>query len=223
MVQVNCEMSAYSTGKKGGRLSFALNSENARKIETVLANFRDKPILLTVEIDAAERRAQLGRITDEQRKKVYALLGYIGQHFGEEVEAVKAHTKQTFCIKQETEPFSLSDCSRELARQYIDFLVEFCLENGVPMPEHPTTYISELGYYQIACIKNKVCCVCGKPGEVHHYDALGMGADRKTYDDSGNRKMCLCRVHHREIHSTRETKEEFCARYHVEPVVYAEG
>ena len=117
----------------------------------------------------------------------------------------------------------MSDCSRELARQYIDFLVEFCLENGVPMPEHPTTYISDLGYYQIACIKNKVCCVCGKPGEVHHYDALGMGADRKTYDDSGNRKMCLCRVHHSEIHSTRETKEEFCARYHVEPVVYAEG
>ena len=96
---------AYSTGKKGGRLSFALNSENARKIEAVLANFRDKPILLTVEIDAAERRAQLGRITDEQRKKVYALLGYIGQHFGEEVEAVKAHTKQTFCINRKQSRF----------------------------------------------------------------------------------------------------------------------
>lgn len=223
MVQVNCEMSAYSTGKKGGRLSFALNSENARKIETVLANFRDKPIILTVEIDAAERKAQLGRITDEQRKKVYAVLGYIGQHYGEEVAAVKAHTKQTFCVKQETGPFSLSDCSRELATQYIDFLVEFCLENGVPMLEHPTTYISDLGRYQIACIKNKVCCICGKPGEVHHYDALGMGADRKTYDDSGNRKMCLCRVHYSEIHSTKETKEEFCERYHVEPVIYAEG
>ena len=65
----------------------------------------------------------------------------------------------------------------------------------------------------IACIKHRKCCLCGREGEIHHVDAIGMGNDRRKYDDSGSRIMCLCRTHHTEYHKIG--REDFEKKYKV--------
>jgi hypothetical protein len=51
-------------------------------------------------------------------------------------------------------------------------------------------------------------------------DAIGMGRDRKTYDDSGHKKISLCRVCHSEAHTIGW--ETFSNKYVVVGVVFNE-
>ena len=76
---------------------------------------------------------------------------------------------------------------------------------------------ADIGKYLYFCIKHKKCCVCGKDGEIHHVDAIGMGNDRRYIDDSGYRKMCLCRTHHTIAH--QRGMEAFTAMYKVYGIV----
>lgn len=219
MVEIKCDISGYTAGKRGGKITFTLNAEQAKKLETVYANFRDKPILLQIGIDVPERLKQLGQITDDQRKKIYALLKDIGNSFGEEEQNCKENMKQVYCTTREREMFSLSNCSKEEATDFIEFLVGFCLEYGVQLEVNPGEYMTDLQKYQLMCITNKVCCICGKPGEIHHYDAIGLSHRRGNPEDEATlRKMCLCREHHTEAHNY-SSKEDFCRDYHVEPVL----
>ena len=61
------------------------------------------------------------------------------------------------------------------------------------------------------------CAVCGKDGEIHHVDTIGMGRDRRTVDDSSYRKICLCRTHHTIAH--QRGMQAFEQMYHVYGIV----
>ena len=78
--------------------------------------------------------------------------------------------------------------------------MNFAIENGIPLSDLGTNRTDDIGKYLYFCIKHKKCCICGKPGEIHHVDAIGMGNDRRKVDDSNHRKMCLCRMHHTIAH-----------------------
>lgn len=78
--------------------------------------------------------------------------------------------------------------------------LEYALESGIPLTDLAIERTDDIGKYLYFCIMKKKCCVCGKPGEIHHVDAIGMGRDRRTVDDSDLRKMCLCRYHHTIAH-----------------------
>ena len=71
----------------------------------------------------------------------------------------------------------------------------------------------DIDHYLWACLKNRKCAVCGRTGEIHHVDAIGMGNDRTEVDDSDSRKICLCRIHHTEAHAVGMA--EFEERYRV--------
>ena len=113
--------------------------------------------------------------------------------------------------------FSLSNCSNELASDFIEFLINFAFENGVPMKEHPLKRVDDVDRYLLACIRHKVCCICGRRAEIHHVDVIGMGRDRQTYDDSKHRKMALCRQHHTEVGQIGQ--DVFNEKYHVYGVI----
>lgn len=153
--------------------------------------FREKAI------KKAEIRFDDGRhISAEQRKKAYATIKDISVYTGylpeEQKEWLKyLHISQTGC-----EYFSLSDCSIDLAREFINTIIEYAIKEGVELTEAGIERTDDIGKYLYFCIKHKKCCVCGQAGEIHHEDAIGMGNDRRTFDDSLNRKMCLCRYHH---------------------------
>ena len=88
----------------------------------------------------------------------------------------------------------------DTAREFINTILEYALENGIPLTEEAINRTDDIGRYLYFCIMHKKCAVCGRPGEIHHEDAIGMGNNRKTLDDSNHKKICLCRLHHTQAH-----------------------
>lgn len=149
-----------------------------------------------------ELRIDDGRhISALQRKKIYATIRDISDWTGyvpeEQKEWLKfLHTEQT------GEPyFSLSNCSMDTAREFINTILEYALKEGVPLSEAGVYRTDDIGRYLYFCLKHKKCAICGLPGEIHHVDTIGMGRDRRQVDDSDYRKICLCRKHHTIAHT----------------------
>lgn len=148
-------------------------------------------------IRKAEIRLDDGRhISADQRKKAYATIKDISAHTGYLPEEQKEWLKYLHISETGCEYFSLSDCSMDRAREFINTIIEFAIKEGIQLSESGIERTDDIGKYLYFCIKHKKCCVCGQAGEIHHEDAIGMGNDRRTFDDSNNRKMCLCRFHH---------------------------
>ena len=149
-----------------------------------------------------ELRIDDGRhISALQRKKIYATIRDISDWTGyvpeEQKEWLKfLHTEQT------GEPyFSLSNCSMDTAREFINTILEYALKEGVPLSEAGVYRTDDIGRYLYFCLKHKKCAICGLPGEIHHVNTIGMGRDRRQVDDSDYRKICLCRKHHTIAHT----------------------
>lgn len=165
-------------------------------------------------------------ISPEQQRKAWAILGEIcvwaGYH-PREKEDVNAHLKQRFLLQQveeyQRQMFSLSDCSMTMAREYIDFLIEFCLMNDVPTRFSLAEYAEDVQKYVYACLLHKKCCICGKKADIHHCDGstVGMGNNRKKINHVGRKLMPLCRQHHNECHNIGQT--EFNVKYHVDGII----
>ena len=150
----------------------------------------------------AEIRIDDGRsISADQRKKIYATLKDISLFTGYMPEETKEIMKYYYIAQTGGDYFSLSSCSMTTARLFINYLIEFCFEWDIPLQESGLDRTDDIGKYLWLCIKFKRCVICGKGGEVHHTQAIGMGRDRRTVDDSNHEKVCLCRVHHSEAHT----------------------
>lgn len=158
-------------------------------------------------------------ISAEQRKKAYATIADISLHTGYLPEELKEWLKYLHIIKTGCKYFSLSNCTMDTAREFINTILDYALENGVILDDLGINRTDDINHYLYACLKNKKCAVCGKHGEVHHWDAIGMGNDRKHYDDSENRKVCLCRTHHTEAHTIGAI--EFEKKHKVYGIKYA--
>lgn len=80
-------------------------------------------------ISNAEIRFDDGRhISAEQRKKAYATIGDISDWTGYLPEEAKERLKNEYTVRTGVEHISLSNCSMDTARDFISFLIEFCLE-----------------------------------------------------------------------------------------------
>lgn len=139
-------------------------------------------------------------ISAEQRKKIYATIADISRHTGYLPEELKEWLKYLHISKTGSHYFSLSNCSMDTAREFINTIMDYALENGIILTDLGINRTDDINRYLYACIKNKKCAVCGKVGEIHHWDAIGMGNARTKFDDSLKRKICLCREHHTEAH-----------------------
>lgn len=169
----------------------------------------------------AELRLDDGRtISADQRKKVYATLGDIAFHAGYAPEELKEIMKYYFMAESGEDYFSLSNCSMTTARLYINYLIEFCFQWDIPLQESGLNRTDDINAYLYMCLKHKKCCICGKDADKHHWQAIGMGHDRRTYDDSKHEKIALCRSHHQECHAIgRETFEN---KYKVYGIIFNE-
>ena len=202
------------------KLTLSLDDEQTREIMKHIYNFMDKPITIELLIDDEEQTIRLQQITPEQRKKIYALFRDIASYTGNTPENEKENMKTLFIQQTHYEPFSLANCDWKLASDFIEWLINFCFENGIPLTEHPLRTLDDIEKYVRICLKNKICTICGKPGEIHHWDTIGMGRDREKVDDSRYRKICLCREHHREVHTIGVNAFE--EKYHVYGVIWDE-
>jgi hypothetical protein len=217
-VKFKCEIDNIRTLKKGMKLTLQVDDKQTKELMKQIYNFMDKPITVELLIDEQEQIKRFQQITPEQRKKIYAILRDMESYIGDSVENLKESTKASFIRATEWEDFSLSNCSKELAADYIEYLIIICFEMGVPLKDSPIDAFDDVDRYLYLCLSKRVCAVCGRPGEVHHVDVIGMGRDRRTYDDSDHRKMCLCRKHHSEAHQIG--MDAFQGKYHVYGIIW---
>jgi len=202
------------------KLTLAIEDKETAKVMKDMYNFMDKPITVELLVDDQEQAERLKQITPEQRKKIYAILRDMESYIGDSVDNLKEKTKESFIRATEWEDFSLSNCSKELATDYIEYLITVCFEMGVPLSDNPIDGFEDIDRYLYLCLSKKVCAVCGKPGEVHHCEGsrIGMGRNRNKVSNDGKELICLCRGHHSELHSMPE--EEFMEKYHVHGIVW---
>lgn len=140
-------------------------------------------------------------ITPLQQRKAYAMIRDISDYTGDSAEEMKELMKLEHMARMnQFEPFSLSDCSVTTAREFINTLMEYALKEGIILDESGLKRTDDIDTYLIQCIRYRRCCICGRDAEIHHVDAIGMGNDRRTYDDSRNEVCALCRVHHSKAH-----------------------
>lgn len=203
----------FRTTKKGAKLMVAVDESASKEELASLMNFLDRPVTLEILVDEVKAKENLGRISEEQRKKIYAIFEDIAEHTGNNKDAVKEAMKPAFAEQSRHGTFSLATCRRETAAAFIEWLIEWCFENGIPLTDHPREYFDDDDIYLALCIRKKVCCICGKPADIHHWNAIGMGRDRRNYDDSDHRKTALCRKHHSEVEQIG--RETFAQKYHV--------
>lgn len=159
-------------------------------------------------------------ITAEQRKKAYATITDIALHTGYMLEECKELMKYYHIIKTGCQYFSLSDCSIQLAREFINTLLEYALENGIILSDVGLNRTDDIEKYLYMCIKYRKCCICGKPNsDVHHVTGskVGMGNDRTKAEKEERDLVCLCRHHHNICHNDEVS---FFDRYHIYGISY---
>lgn len=163
----------------------------------------------SLELDIRDPRL----ISPQQRKKIYAMFYDISLYTGYPPDDVKELMKSYYIERTGKSCFSLAGCSMDTARQFLNIILDFALINGIPLREPGFDRTDDITCYLVSCIIHKKCCICGREGETHHLDAIGMGQDRRVYDDSENGIIQLCRNHHILAHT--KGVEDFCRMYHV--------
>ena len=163
------------------------------------------------------------RISPEQRRKAYALMGEIADWIGDVPEYVKKLMKIEFMAnRMQTigeKIFSLSDTDITTARLFITYLIDFMLEHEVPSKTPLYELCEDIQKYVYACLMHKTCAVCGKRGaDVHHLTGSRVGHGGLKWrekDQTGAKVLPLCREHHTLCHGG---EEEFLEKYHLEGV-----
>lgn len=191
------------------RVNKVRQSEEGTQLLVSIPRLQLQDLFIDKRIKKAEIRFDDGRtITIEQRKKAYATIRDIAEYTGYLPEEQKEWLKYYHIARTGCEYFSLSNCNIDTAREFINTILEYAIENGIQLSEMAINRTDDIGRYLYYCIKHKKCCICGRPGEIHHVDTIGMGNNRNRVDDTEYRKMCLCRTHHTIAHQRGMTAFE---------------
>lgn len=162
-------------------------------------------------------------ITADQRKKIFAINAEIALWSASDPEYVRKNLTADF-LRANIERLQMSalslaisgNCDKGTASLFIEYLINFCLENNVPTSRPLREYADDLERYTYAALLHKRCLICGRKADIHHVDAVGMGYNRNTKPQIGALVMPLCREHHSEWHTIGRTAFE--ERYHAVPV-----
>lgn len=177
--------------------------------------------LLLKDVGRVELTLPDGRqLSPEQRRKIFAVIGEIAHWSGHDPEELRRLLTWSFCGERGEGLFSLSPASPAAAsvtcaREFIDYLTDFCLFHGVPLSRPLLDYADDVDRYLYRCLEHRRCAVCGRPAEVHHIDRIGMGRGRESIVHEGLLAVALCREHHGEAH---RGEREFFDRHHIRGV-----
>lgn len=158
-------------------------------------------------------------ITKAQNGMIHGLFNDISLHTGYPQEWVKELLKAMFSGEKGIETFSLKnyEISQVFAGEFIEYILKFCFENEIPFKYQQFHLASDITRVLFLYLKHRACFVCGKPhADMAHYEAVGMGRNRKKIDHSKHRFMTLCREHHQEQHNIGLT--EFMQKYVLVPI-----
>lgn len=156
------------------------------------------------------------KITDKQRKKIFALCNDIEAHTGEPRDYMRymfMDYVSVLCGYDMT--LSLSDCTRSQAKQVIEVIIDWVFYNDIPLNYKTSDLMKEDKTFLYWSTVNRNCVICGEPSSdiAHHY-AIGRGKNRKTMNHYGYEVLALCREHHSEQHNIGV--DTFDKKYHLE-------
>ena len=167
------------------------------------------------EVEADVRVVDPFKITDKQRRKVFALCNdieaYTGQPrdymrylFMDYVEVLYGYEKR----------LSLSDWTREQAKQVIEVILDWVFHNNIPLNYKTSDLLKNDKAFLYWSTVNRNCVICGKPhSDLAHRFAVGRGRDRTKINHFGNQVLALCRYHHNEQHQIG--MDTFNNKYHL--------
>lgn len=169
----------------------------------------------------------------DQHGKVWALIGEIAMWAGNkasETSDVNANMKRDFLIRRfdtlsaaAIKSFSMSDADMSTVSLYIQFLIDFVLENNIPTKRPIVELCEDIQQAVYSAMMHKRCIVCGRKATLHHVDRVGMGNDRREICHIGMKALPLCwgiNGHHNEAHQHGDAA--LMDKYHLEPVVIDE-
>lgn len=157
-------------------------------------------------------------ITIDQRKKIFALFNEIAEYLGYTQVNVEEILKIKF-IEQMDNPvwFSFSNCSIEIAKQFLEYEITFCIQNEIPFKTKLMDEIQHSYALRYQLVIHRICFVCGKlHAELDHVDTIGSGRNRRHVNQIGYEAWTLCRNHHNERHKIGV--ETFATKYQVKPI-----
>lgn len=184
-------------------------------------------------------------ITPQQRRKIFATIRDISEFISgysekrnvisetlcamelnylidlSDSESVRFALTNQYCALSGIDLFSLSDKSNNsidctTASDFIDWLINICIENAIPCSESLLNRAEDIGRYVYACLANRRCAICGAKADIHHVDQVGMGRNRREIVHEGMDVLPLCRIHHTEAHTIG--KNTFMEKYHLQGV-----
>lgn len=156
------------------------------------------------------------KITDKQRKKIFALCNDIEAHTGEPRDYMRYMFMDYVSVLYGYDmTLSLSGCTRSQAKQVIEVIIDWVFYNDIPLNYKTSDLMKEDKTFLYWSTVNRNCVICGKPSSdiAHHY-AIGRGKNRKTMNHYGYEVLALCREHHSEQHNIGV--DTFDKKYHLE-------
>lgn len=158
-------------------------------------------------------------ITRPQQSLINALFADASEYTSHPFQYWEHYFKGSFAIKEDVEEISIktNNMTQVEAGRFIEFILEFMFANEIPFKFQEFHLAGDISRILFIYLKYRACFICGKPNSDYaHFEALGMGRDRKTVDHSQHRFMCLCRDHHQEQH--RIGIKSFMSKYQLAPI-----
>ena len=172
------------------------------------------------------------KMSAAQNGLMHVLFKQYGEEKGYAMVEMKEIMKSEFARAYDIFNFETSKCDVQTANEFIAFMIEHAIDNDVNLyilnkKEKATRHILEIDFitqrYVIACLKKKMCAICGKihdeynTVELHHWKSVASAVGTYDNDDGLSTPfMSLCTFHHSEFHNTGI--ESFKNKYHIEGV-----
>ena len=122
---------------------------------------------------------------------------------------------QSLAIQNGGFSLSLNSLTQKQANDFVKWLFEMAIYWEIPLRQEIRDLFAE--DYQDTFIwvtlKKKICCICGRPGELQHFDRVG-SSGYKSDTGLNYRVMCLCREHHDEADNCI-SRMDFMKKYHL--------
>lgn len=154
------------------------------------------------------------KITDKQRRKIFAMVRDIFNHYGQPIDYLRYMFQKQLEFLKAYDPISLSNCSRRQASELIELILDFIFTYNIPMNKATSDLLTNDKYFIYKSTINRVCVVCGATNsDLAHYQAVGRGRNRNKINHYGNKVLTLCRKHHTEQHQIGI--DTFNRKYHL--------
>ncbi|UFA53832.1 putative HNHc nuclease [Staphylococcus aureus] len=155
------------------------------------------------------------KVTDKQRRKIFALCNDIETHTGQPREYMRYMFQDYVTILYGYDKrISLSNCTRTQASQIIEVTLDWTFHNDIPLSYKTSNLLKQDKAYLYWSTINRNCVICGKPhADLAHYEAAGRGMNRNKMNHYDKHVLALCRDHHNEQHAIGV--KSFDDKYHL--------